>query len=82
MQLILNMVSLNIKKLLNMLYDKIIIEFIVKLLKLKDLIINKKYNSILVIVGRLTKYFYILLFKKKYIVEQLEAILPERLIWY
>ena len=42
MQLILNMVSLNIKKLLNMLYDKIIIEFIVKLLKLKDLIINKK----------------------------------------
>ena len=39
-------------------------DFIVKLLRLKDFITMKKYNAILIIVDRLTKYFYIILFKK------------------
>ena len=37
---------------------------IIKLLKLKDLIIKEEYNIILIIVNRITRYFYIILFKK------------------
>ena len=33
------------------------------------MIIKKKYNLILVIVNKLNKYFYIILFREKYIVE-------------
>ena len=43
--------------------------FIVKQLRSKNLIIKEKYSIILVIRDRLTKYFYIILLKKKYIVE-------------
>ena len=44
--------------------------------------IKKEYNTILVIVDRLTKYFYIILFKKKYTAEQLGTIMLNKLIWY
>ena len=40
-----------------MLCDKIIIDFIIKLLKFKNLAIKKNYNAILIIVNRFTTYF-------------------------
>ena len=41
-------------------------DFITKLLKSKDLIIIEVYNTIIVIIDRLTKYIIILPFKEKY----------------
>ena len=40
--------------------------FIIKLLKSKDLIIIEVYDTIIVIVDRLIKYIIILPFKEKY----------------
>ena len=57
-------------------------DFIVKLLKLKDLIIKEEYDIILVLIDRLTKYLYLILFKEKYTVEQLGFIILDRLIRY
>ena len=37
----------------------------IQLLRLKDLIIKTKHNTILVIVNKLIKYSYIIFFKKK-----------------
>ena len=51
-----------------------------KQLRSKNLIIRKEYNTILVIIDKLIKYFYIILFKKKYIMEQLGAIILNKLI--
>ncbi|OCK72812.1 hypothetical protein K432DRAFT_314788, partial [Lepidopterella palustris CBS 459.81] len=42
----------------------IIINFITKLLKLKELIIGVIYNSILVIINKLISYTYLLLYKE------------------
>ncbi|OCK72762.1 hypothetical protein K432DRAFT_315083, partial [Lepidopterella palustris CBS 459.81] len=42
----------------------IIIDFITKLLKLKELIIKVVYNFILVIINKLISYTYFLLYKK------------------
>ena len=44
-------------------------DFIVKLLKLAYPVTKKKYDSILVVVDKLTKYSLIVLFKKNYNVE-------------
>ena len=41
-------------------------DFIVKLLKLKDPTTKEEYDTILVLVDRLTKYLYLILFKEKY----------------
>ena len=41
-------------------------DFITKLLKSKDLMITKVYNTIIVIINRLTKYTIMLPFKEKY----------------
>ena len=38
-------------------------------MRLKILMKNKKYNTILVMVDKPIKYFYIILFNKKYIAE-------------
>jgi hypothetical protein len=43
----------------------------VKLLLLRDLIIGIKYDSILVVMDRLTKYIYIILYLEASIVEDL-----------
>ena len=43
---------------------------------------KKTYNTILIIVNKFIKYFYIVLFKKKYIIKQLEAIILDKLIQY
>jgi hypothetical protein len=49
----------------------IILDFVIKLLLLQDLIIRIKYNFILIITDRLTKYIYIILYLKSSITEDL-----------
>jgi hypothetical protein len=49
----------------------IILDFIIKLLLLQDLIIRIKYDSILIIINRLIKYIYIILYLKANIAEDL-----------
>ena len=44
-------------------------DFIVKLLKLKDPIIKEEYDAILVLMDRLIKYSHMILFKEKYTAE-------------
>ena len=56
------------------------IDFIIKLLKLVYLVTKKKYNSILVVVDKLTKYSLIILFKEYYNAEQLRFILLDTLV--
>ena len=63
-----------------MLYDKIIIFFIIKLLISKNLITKGKYNTILLIIARHTKYLNISSFKKKYIVDKVESFMLDRQI--
>ena len=45
-------------------------DFIVKLPKSENLAINTKYNSILVIINKLTKYTHLIPYNKKFIVKQ------------
>jgi len=47
-----------------------------------DLATEKQYNSILVIVDKLTKYSHIIVFKETFNAEQLEYIVFDRLIRY
>ena len=54
--------------------------FVIKLLKFKNFITNEVYNSIMMIVNKLTKYFIMILFKETYMAEQLKYILLNRLI--
>jgi hypothetical protein len=49
----------------------IILDFVIKLLLLQDLIIGIKYDFILVIIDRLTKYIYIILYLEANIVKDL-----------
>jgi len=65
-----------------LLYDKVTINFIIKLLKLTNLATKDKYDSILVIINKLIKYLYIIACKEKFIVEQLEYIVLDQLIRY
>ena len=44
-------------------------DFIIKLLKLKDPLTKEEYDAILVIVDRLTKYSYLIPFKETYTAE-------------
>ena len=43
---------------------------------------KKNYDAILIMINRLTKYFYIVPFKKEYIVKQLKYIALNKLIRY
>jgi hypothetical protein len=49
----------------------IVLDFVIKLLLSRDLIIGVKYDSILVVIDRLTKYTYIILYLKVSIAEDL-----------
>jgi len=57
-------------------------DFIVKLLLLSDHVTEEIYDSILVIVDRLTKYTHFILYKETYTAEQLARIVIDRLIRY
>jgi len=48
--------------------------FIIKLLKLTNLVIKDKYNSILIMIEKLIKYLYIIACKEKFITKQLKYI--------
>jgi hypothetical protein len=52
-------------------YISIVLDFIVKLLLSQDLITRIKYNSILVVIDRLIKYIYMILYLKTSIAEDL-----------
>ena len=58
------------------------INFIIKLLRSKFLIIKKKCIAILIKVNKFTKYFYIILFIEKYTIEKLETVILDRPIQY
>jgi len=45
------------------------------LLRLTNLAIKNRYNLILIIINKFIKYLYIIIYKKKFIVEQLKYIL-------
>jgi hypothetical protein len=49
----------------------IILDFVIKLLLLQDLIIRVEYDFILVVIDRLTKYTYIILYLKASTAEDL-----------
>ncbi len=51
---------------LDLLQKDVIIDFIIKLPKLRDLTMKEVYNLIIVIINKLTKYIIIILFKETY----------------
>jgi hypothetical protein len=55
-------------------WTSIVLDFIIKLLLLRDLITRIKYDSILVITDRLTKYIYMILYLEASIAEDLAYI--------
>jgi len=57
-------------------------DFIIKLLSLSDYITEEVYDLILIIIDRLTKYTYFILYKEIYTAEQLARIVIDRLIRY
>ena len=57
-------------------------DFIVKLLKLKDPITKEEYDAILILMDRLIKYSHMIPFKEKYTAEQLGFVILDRLIRY
>jgi len=52
------------------------------LLKSTNLATKDRYNLILIIIDKLVKYLYIIIYTKKFIVEQLKYIILNRLIQY
>jgi hypothetical protein len=52
-------------------WTSIVLDFVIKLLLLQDLIIGIEYDFILVIIDRLTKYTYIILYLKASIAKNL-----------
>ena len=60
--------------------DLVSIDFIVKLLKLEELIIKTVYNSILVIVDRLIKFTYFIPYQENLIVEDLTYVVKKVLL--
>ena len=72
--------DLQLMKVFTVLWDNVTMNFVIKLLKFKNLTMNEVYNSIMIIVNKLIKYFIIILFWEIYIAEQLRYILLNRLI--
>ncbi len=58
------------------------INFIIKLFKSTNLVIEDKQNSILIMINKLIKYLYIIACKKKFIAKQLKYIVLNQLIQY
>ncbi len=50
--------------------------------KLTNLAIEDKYNLILIIINKLIKYLYIIVYKKKFNAKQLKYIILNRLIQF
>ena len=60
----------------------IIMDFIIKLLKSENKAINTKYNNILVVVNRLTKYIYLILYNERSMMKQTVWIILDKIIQY
>ena len=56
--------------------------FITKFSKLVEPTIKIKYNSIIIVVDKLIKYIYFILFKKTFDAEQLEYLFVDKIIKY
>ena len=69
-------------EILTALQEDIIINFITRLLRSTDLVIEVKYNIILIIINRFIKYTKIIPYKKEYIIDQLEYLILNKLIRY
>ena len=65
---------LNLVKVLERLQEIILQDFIIKLLKLKDPITRQIYNIILVIVGKLIKQRYFIVYIEEILVEDIARI--------
>jgi len=46
-----------------------------KLFKSTNLVVKDNYNFILIIINKLIKYLYIIIYKKKFVAKQLEYII-------
>ena len=60
---------MQVMELLNIPWEKIIIDFITKLLKSKDPTTKVFYELIIIIINKLTKYFHFISFKETFDVE-------------
>ena len=63
-------------------WNKITMNFIIKLSRSKNLATVIEYDSILMIVNKLIKYSHIISFKKKFTTKQFETIILNRFIRY
>ena len=57
-------------------------DFIIKLLKLENISIEVKYDSILVIVDKLTKYIYLISYNERFTTKQTVYIVLDKVIRY
>ena len=57
-------------------------DFIVKLLKSKNVITEISYNNIIIIIDKLIKYIYFILYKENFIIKQTIFIFLARIIRY
>ena len=55
-------------------------DFIIKLSKSENLVNDIKYNSILIIINKLTKYIYLISYNKEFIAKQIAWVILDRVI--
>ena len=55
-------------------------DFIVKLLKSEDISTKIKYNSILIVVNKFTKYIYLILYNEGFTAKQIVYIVLDRIV--
>ena len=61
-------------------WDTITMDFVVKLLRSEDLVTKVKYDSILVVVDKLTKYAHLILWRETGTVSELANVLLKELV--
>ena len=61
-------------------WDAITIDFVVKLLRSEDLVTKVKYDSILVVVDKLTKYTHLILWRETGTASELTNVLLKELV--
>ena len=69
-------------ELLDIPWEEITMDFIMKLPKSKDFTTRILYNSIMVVVNKLTKYIHFISFKETFNTKQLKHLFFDWIIWY
>ena len=69
-------------KITDYLWQDILIDFIVKFSESEDVSTNIKYNSILVIINKLTKYVHFILYRESFKAKKITWIVLNRIIWH